>query len=410
MAHVAIVGGGITGCIAALECADRGHTVDLFEMGSELGGIMRDVVHQKTHYFNGCHYFDRGTPWFEAIRPRLKCEFVDFVHEYGSFTDMLGQRRSHDDFAQPLFGGPTPSFDAHASFATVGDRLNAYPPAIARALREWSQGFGNPDALHAGCINAMQLGRVFFDDDVAGMVREKANNPVADELLGLPRTVRDPDTTKAFGSLPPGGHDRFFEALRDLLQSVGVRQHLSTPVAPLARPDGTISLRARGKPLEVDRAIFCCNPTALIIASGLGRLDSPVTNMFCLVGNLPSTPSPQTIYHQVFSDSSSVIRVFTYDLAGPKVTIEGFDRGQDDDDICRDAASMLGQLGAPGLSGTPKITRQKRYVNFTPGDLDLFERFEASAPALGIVPGGWQHYSRDDKLASIVSYIDDWDS
>lgn len=185
MVHVAIVGGGITGCLAALQCADRGHAVDRYEMGGQLGGIMRDVVDGDPHYFNGCHYFDCGTPWFEAIRPRLACEFDDFVHDYDSLTALTGQRKIHHDFAQPIFPGLTPSFGAAGRYATVGARLGTYPQAIAEALRHWSRGFGDPDSLHADCIHAMQLGRIFFADDVAGMMREKATNPVADDLLGL---------------------------------------------------------------------------------------------------------------------------------------------------------------------------------------------------------------------------------
>jgi glycine/D-amino acid oxidase-like deaminating enzyme len=119
-----------------------------------------------------------------------------------------------------------------------------------------------------------------------------------------------------------------FEAMRELLQSVGVRTHLSTPVAPLSCPDGRLAFRARGRQLDVERVIWCANPTALIIASGLGRLDSPVTNMFFFVAELSPPGTPDTMYHQVFSDSSCVVRVFTYDLEGSKITVEGFDRGQ----------------------------------------------------------------------------------
>ena len=37
--HIAIIGGGIGGMEAALVCAKRGHTVTLYEKGSELGGV-----------------------------------------------------------------------------------------------------------------------------------------------------------------------------------------------------------------------------------------------------------------------------------------------------------------------------------------------------------------------------------
>jgi glycine/D-amino acid oxidase-like deaminating enzyme len=407
--RVAVVGGGITGCIAALECAQRGHEVRLFELGDKLGGIMSDLHRGGSHYLNGCHYLDRGTAWFESLRERIDCGFVDFVHEYGSLTSLLGQFHRHDDFAQPVFSGQTPCFPQQAAdFVTVGDRLDVYPAEIARTLKDWSRGFGAPDGLHVNCIKSMQLGRLFFVDDIAGMEQRKAESPLADELLGLPRTIRDPDLSKAIASLPPQGFDAFFAAMARLLEASGVEINLSAPVAPLAGSAGGVSFRAKKAVLEADRYLWCTNPTALFIAAGVGQLDSPVTNMFCLAGDLAAVPQPQTVYYHVFSNSNRTTRVFTYDIDGPKVTVEGFNLDQPDADIEADAAAVLDQLGIPGIVGETRIVRQKRYVNYTVKDLQMIEQFETVAGRIGVVPGGWQHFSRDGKIASMLEHISAW--
>jgi glycine/D-amino acid oxidase-like deaminating enzyme len=408
--RIAVVGGGITGCIAALECAQRGHEVRLFELGDKLGGIMSDLRRDGAHYLNGCHYLDRGTPWFESLRERIDCVLVDFVHEYGSLTTLLGQFHRHDDFAQPVFSGRTPDFPQRTGdFVTIGERLDSYPAEIASSLKDWSRGFGDPDSLHVNCITPMQLGRLFFVDDVPGMERRKAENALADELLGLPRTIRDPYLPKAIASLPPHGFDAFFEAIGRLLEASGVMIHLSAPVAPLAGPAGEVRFRAKKATLEADRFLWCTNPTALFIAAGVGQLDSPVSDMFCLAGDLVAVPRPMTAYYHVFSSSNRTTRVYTYDIDGPKVTVEGFNANQSDADIAADAAEVLNQLGIPGIVGGTMIERQKRYVNYTVRDLRMIEQFEAIAERIGVVTGGWQHFSRDGKIAAILETVGTWD-
>lgn len=401
-----MIGGGITGCLAALESAKLGHDVEIYEMSASLGGIMQDIQHNATHYYNGCHYFDRGTQWYEDLRPMLDCEFSDFVHEYGSLTALQGDRHVHKDFAQPVFSGTTPTFEnGPARFSTVGQRLDAYPVEIAQLLRKWSQGFGDPDTLQVDCVFPMQVGRVFFADDLPGMTERKAQNEVADQLLGLPRSVRAPHAPKETASLPVKGYDAFFEALTRLLVASGVKIHTRSAVAPLADGPGQLKFRTQGQALVADQYIWCSNPTALLIAAGVGRLDSPVTNMFCLAADVADDPRPGAIYYQIFSNTNRVVRIYSYDLEGAKITVEGFDFDQDDAAIKRDVEDILRQLDMPAVVGAPTIIRQKRYVNFTPHDLDLFERFERIAPGLKVVTGGWQHYSRDRKLVSVLEQV-----
>lgn len=41
---VAVIGGGYTGCMAAFHAHTLGAQVSLYEVESELGGVLRDVV------------------------------------------------------------------------------------------------------------------------------------------------------------------------------------------------------------------------------------------------------------------------------------------------------------------------------------------------------------------------------
>ena len=50
---VAVIGGGFTGCMAALHSAQEGHEVTLLESGDRLGGVLRDVEASGGLYLNG---------------------------------------------------------------------------------------------------------------------------------------------------------------------------------------------------------------------------------------------------------------------------------------------------------------------------------------------------------------------
>ena len=104
--QITIVGGGITGCVTALACRERGMDVTLYEMSSDIGGVMKALVFDGQTYFNGCHYFDRETPWFEALRERIDFRFEDFEHRFGSITGLQSETRVVEDYAQPVLSRP----------------------------------------------------------------------------------------------------------------------------------------------------------------------------------------------------------------------------------------------------------------------------------------------------------------
>ncbi|HUE07954.1 MAG TPA: hydroxysqualene dehydroxylase HpnE [Acidimicrobiales bacterium] len=72
--HVAIVGGGLAGLAAALDCADAGARVTLLERRQRLGGLTWSFEHNGLQVDNGQHVF-------------LRC-----CREYLSFLDRIGAR------------------------------------------------------------------------------------------------------------------------------------------------------------------------------------------------------------------------------------------------------------------------------------------------------------------------------
>lgn len=74
---VAVVGGGLAGLAAALECADAGARVTLFERRNHLGGLTRSFPHSGHWVDNGQHVF-------------LRCcnEYLRFLDRIGSSADV----------------------------------------------------------------------------------------------------------------------------------------------------------------------------------------------------------------------------------------------------------------------------------------------------------------------------------
>src|ERR1700722_18141959 len=70
--HVGVIGGGLAGLAAALECSDRGARVTLLERRNRLGGLTWSFPHAGHWVDNGQHVF-------------LRC-----CHEYLSFLDRIG--------------------------------------------------------------------------------------------------------------------------------------------------------------------------------------------------------------------------------------------------------------------------------------------------------------------------------
>jgi len=78
--RVVVVGGGLAGIAAALECADGGCTVTLIERRRRLGGLTWSLTHNERSYDNGQHVF-------------LRCcdEYLAFLRRIQAFDDVAIQ-------------------------------------------------------------------------------------------------------------------------------------------------------------------------------------------------------------------------------------------------------------------------------------------------------------------------------
>ncbi len=413
--QITIVGGGITGCMTALACQESGMEVTLYEMSSDIGGVMQDLVFDGQSYFNGCHYFDCGTPWFEALRARIDCRFEDFEHRFGSITELQGKMRLVEDYAQPVLSGTAPETthsakldESLSSGYSVSDRLNVLGSETAQILKDWTSPYGDLDSFHISNARIMQLHRFYYPDDDASVRDRKSNDALADDMFGIPRSKQAGVASLPMASLPSNGYGEFFQRVRKLLEDCGVKIVVNAPVAP-RRTEKGLELVVRGETVPSGKLVWCCNPTGLFMQLGLGKLDTPATMMYVFVADLPGTKIDVPAYYHLFSRSNPVMRLYIYNPTRPKLVVEAFDTPtHDQNDLetpARHAKHCLNALGLDGDIHPAGLVKQKRYQMFTTEDAKRFSAFDSIAENYDLIGGQWQQYSRDGKIENILKAL-----
>lgn len=404
--RIAVVGAGFTGCLAALHASRAADEVVLFESSPQLGGILRDVEVNGRRYFNNCQYLRPSSLSCVELTQQMHV----FPHEYGSLT-LLGNREARllDDCAQPALDGfaeldPDAVLDCSAL-----ERLAAYGPH-ATSLIAWASGFGKLDELDQSCLLPMQLSRIYYPEDPSLEVK-KSSDSLADKLIALPRRIRLPGHGAEAGMLPPNGFNPFFDEIARVLRSSGVRLCVNSSVK-LMGDSASVRLSSQGVELSCDKVVWAANPTALLKRHCRVDLRTAPIRMALIVGDFHpdaswASPVPLPYYWQVFDHASPVVRVYVYQLQNClRFSVEAFDRPD-----LRDHRQTLGvvfaKLGLPANFNVAVRLSQLRHVNFSPIE---FAAIQASSQTLlerGIIPGGWCHYGRDQKLESIRALLND---
>jgi squalene-associated FAD-dependent desaturase len=149
--HVAVVGGGLSGLAAALECADGGARVTLVERRQRLGGLTWSFEHDGLHIDNGQHVF-----------LRCCCEYLSFLDRIGAARDVTLQERLDIPVVAP---GPS------GSLPTVGRLRRSGLPAplqLAGSLLRYP---------HLPLARRLQLGRA-----MNALRRLRLDDPTLDDV------------------------------------------------------------------------------------------------------------------------------------------------------------------------------------------------------------------------------------
>lgn len=405
-----VVGGGITGCATALDLTRLGFRVTLYEAKQELGGILRDIECDGAWYFNGCQYLRTEQTWHKALPDALRQHLYRFAHYNGTHTDLGFGTVLHEDFEAPVFDVPAnglADLDACQKCSTLADRMRCYPPAIGEAVLGWLRHLGvDPEAIDAGNAHNVQLGRLYLRGSDAEINALKANSPVVDDLLGLPRMVRG--APRPIGSLPVNGYNAFFDVFAAILAEAGVRVRTGQPIVPRFE-DSTASLKLRGEMLRPDLIVWAANPIPVIAAAGLGRLDDPVVNITVSAGSIYGSGLPDDPrYIQVYSTDSPVTRIFSYPREGGHcVTIEHMPDARSLPELQAHVQEICCSFYGDVRIEIAVQQSQRRHIFFSPADHARFDAFRdlCTARYVNFVDGAWESYARDTKINTISSTL-----
>lgn len=404
--RIAVVGGGFTGCMAALHASSRGAKVSLFEAADHLGGVLRELKFGERIFFNNCQYLRpdvvEDEPWLSGLEM--------FPHEYGSLTALgNAEPRIVDDCAQPALDGLA-QLDPHARIGTSAlERLRAYGEH-AEELISWASGFGDLERLDYRCTVPMQLSRVFFPDDEF-LAEKKAGSPLADEVLAIPRRLRSPQRQAEPALLPRHGFNALFEVIAARLRAQHVEVFTSTKVRldPTGRP---CALRFGDESEEFDWIVWSANPTAVLKRVCGVSLKTPPVPMKLMVGRFSSIdesslPVSLPYYWQIFDKKSPIVRLYIYKLDGEiRFSAESFVHLQGESH----QAALWRTLQLLGLGGEAELAgevEQLRYINYSPAEAQAMHSASSKLLEAGIIPGGWCDYGRSEKVLAIKRFLDE---
>jgi hypothetical protein len=283
MKKIVIIGGGITGCVSAIYCAELGYQVEIFEKKNSLGGIINDIIEKENFFFNGPQYYNFNNWWFKKLKKDkdFKSLFYNFYLKYGSFNDLFNKDVSSNNFAQIQTDLKFENINLK-KFKFYKERINCYQKNISLPIENWSKKYcRNYEILHPKCSLLMNTGRVFFSKDRNKIVNLKIKNEIADDLLGVPNKNYQSEKF----CIPILGNKIFFNRVKNYLEKLKIKVNLVSTIKPIYEKD-KISLFNKDHKIKFDYSIWCANPVPLIKSSNFGVLDNPVVNVLVLVMNV----------------------------------------------------------------------------------------------------------------------------
>jgi hypothetical protein len=384
MTKVRIVGGGLTGILAAFEAHRLGcRDIELHERFDRLGGVALPRESHGLELREGCIYFGpRGDP----IRSLLEWHGLAFEEFENRFASLSPGGIVTEDFGGPAIACSEIALTAPAG-ASLADRLRAYPAEIEAQLTRycrWHLGCWL-DEVHESAAIPLAINRVYpVGADLTALAEAKLRGPLADELYAIPRSLWG-RTANLTAALPRDGFPAFFQACRKVLEGLGVAIHERALVSPRQ----AVAEHRAGEVL-----VWAANPTPLFKALGVAtpRLLPKTFVSYVFKGRFPG---PKPFYIQNFTAEGSVFRAYVYTSRGE--TLIAAECVSEPEDVRREIGRLL-----PGVELGEQLgmSMQPRWIYHSMDAMKQLKALHAALPA-GFVAGAWEPYSKAEKFAQV---------
>ncbi len=401
MTRVRIVGGGLTGILAAFQAHRLGaRDIELYERFDQLGGVALPEVNGDREMREGCVYFG---PKGDPIRTLLEdhgAQFEDFDNRFGSVSKGTDGLVYVENFGGPALATASIKLSPQRG-VNLADRLACYDDTLTAPLARyvrWHLGC-RPALLHASAAVPLAINRVFpTGADVGSVAEAKRTDRLANELFGIPRSLWDYAGNRQ-ASLPVGGFRALFRHCRAALDAIGVKvrdRNLVTPRTALAEPaDGQV-------------VVWAASPMPLFKAVGLATPKAPPKRFATYTFEARWT-GPLPFYVQNFTAEGTCFRVYLYESAGSVLlTAESVveDAAQT---LTRDIHRMLdGFDGKLTLGECLFSTVKPRWLFHSVDTIDSLARLRHALRArLGdrFVPGAWEAYAKGEKFVEVETAL-----
>ncbi|MEL7188803.1 MAG: NAD(P)-binding protein [Pseudomonadota bacterium] len=397
MRRIRIVGGGLTGILAALQAHRMGaRDIELYERLDELGGVALPQLRDGREMREGCIYFGpKGDP-IRSLLEEHGAAFSDFDNRFGSVSAGSDGLIYTDDFGGPALDG-TSTLLAPLEGESLLHRLQCYEDdltfPLARYVR-WHVGCA-PAQLHASAAVPLAINRVFPTGiTLSELSKAKQNNPLANELFGIPRKLWD-YSSNVQASLPLDGFHGLFGHCRKVLKEIGVRVYdrkLATPRAMLSEETAD------------DIVIWAASPMPLFKAVGVETPKAPAQKFATYTFEVDWT-GPVPFYAQNFTATGSCFRTYIYESGGSVLLTAECVVETDTPELIKEIHQILeGFEGEISVGDQIFSTVKPRWLYHS---VDTIDRLGKLRGALNdqrgnrFIPGAWEAYAKGEKFAEV---------
>lgn len=394
---VRIVGGGLTGILAAFQVHRMGaRNIELYERLDRLGGIAQPELRDGREMREGCIYFG---PEGDPIRNILEThgvEFEEFDNVFGSVSSCMDKLTHLEDFGGPALRASSIELSPFSG-ENLADRIACYDSSISVPLAryvEWHVG-DTSDSLHASAAIPLAINRIFPDGpEIDAIAEAKRTEELANELFGIPRSLWG-YSSNVKASLPAGGFTEMFRQCRRALEAIGVRIHERS----LANPKEVLDEWSRD-----DVIVWAASPMPLFKAVGLEPPRAPARKFATYTFNVNWTGAVP-FYVQNFTAEGSCFRVYIYEHGGATLlTAECVTKPEINDlgnEIQRLLAGFEGQLELGSLLYSCVKPRWLYHSTDTIAKLGQLRRALVAKRGENFVAGAWEAYAKTEKFAEV---------
>ncbi|MBX3485338.1 FAD/NAD(P)-binding protein [Phenylobacterium sp.] len=395
---VKIVGGGLTGILAAFEAHRLGvRDIELYERFDRLGGVALPEERHGLELREGCIYFGPASDPIRALLETYGQSFTEFENRFGSLSPADAGRPVHTvDFGGPAFACASTAVTPPAG-SSLADRIAAYPSEIAGPLAKYAQWHLDADLadVHESAAIPMAINRVVpLGADVRALAEAKRRDPLADELLAIPRAQWG-HTNNLTASLPEGGFPTFLRRCERALRQIGVKIHERN----LVSPRHAIATHGKGEVL-----VWAANPTPLFKALDV-RTPRLLPKSFSTYVFAARWTGPRPFYVQNFTAEGACFRAYAYESSGRTLVTAECVREADPTDLRYEVHRMLcgfeGDLALGEILCTMIKPRWIYHSVDAVQQLKLLRNAARDRLGTAFVDGAWEPYAKGEKFAQV---------